>query len=171
MKSQRNASLSINTNFSSGDKPVWIRDDLQLRGAPPSGRKAEHKCISWAEYQENENENCPSWSLLISQWELEPTVTPSLGFMLQREVKEVLVTHPCPLPCQGRAPIICQNIFKVLKIAATANWWKPRKFPAQSKLSSAVEAAATRYALSCGVIKNVYETSLVKFRLQVLCLG
>lgn len=37
---------------------MWTEEDLQLCGAPSSGRKAEHKCVSGAE--ENENENCPS---------------------------------------------------------------------------------------------------------------
>lgn len=61
MKTQRNTSLCINTNFSLGVKPVWTEEDPQLCGAPPSGRKAEHNCVSGAEqHQENENENCPS---------------------------------------------------------------------------------------------------------------
>lgn len=37
---------------------MWTEEDPQLCGAPSSGRKAEHKCASGAE--ENENENCPS---------------------------------------------------------------------------------------------------------------
>lgn len=64
----------------------------------------------------------PPCSVLISQWDLKPIAIPSVGFMLKGEIKEVAVAHPCPLPCQRRAPIMCQNTFKILKIAAKADW-------------------------------------------------